>query len=126
MTNVLPQAANMNRGAWLHTEEIIECYRDIADIHVIGGVLYQKDSNYWFYQTHGIVTPSYYWKVIIKGNDSIAWIVPNTQAATRNSLDQYIVSVGELEPIIGESLPVNNKQLKPKTSWPLPKGCNKS
>lgn len=31
MTNILPQAANMNRGAWLQTEEIIECYRDIVN-----------------------------------------------------------------------------------------------
>lgn len=35
MTNILPQAANMNRGAWLHTEEIIECYRDIDELLVI-------------------------------------------------------------------------------------------
>jgi endonuclease G len=38
MTNILPQAANMNRGAWLLTEEITECYRDIDELLVIGGV----------------------------------------------------------------------------------------
>jgi endonuclease G len=27
MTNILPQTSQMNRGAWLGTEEIIECYR---------------------------------------------------------------------------------------------------
>lgn len=40
MTNVLPQARNMNRGAWLRTEEIIECLRDEEDLEVIGGVIY--------------------------------------------------------------------------------------
>ncbi|WP_340124431.1 DNA/RNA non-specific endonuclease [Methylobacter svalbardensis] len=30
MTNILPQAADMNRGAWLQTEEIIECYRRLS------------------------------------------------------------------------------------------------
>ncbi|MEI6070128.1 MAG: DNA/RNA non-specific endonuclease, partial [Methylococcaceae bacterium] len=40
MTNILPQAANMNRGAWLQTEEIVECYRDIAELLVIGGVIW--------------------------------------------------------------------------------------
>ena len=37
ITNILPQAANMNRGAWLLTEKIIECYRDIDELLVIGG-----------------------------------------------------------------------------------------
>jgi len=32
MTNILPQAASMNRGAWLLTEEITECYRDINEL----------------------------------------------------------------------------------------------
>ena len=41
MTNILPQAANMNRGAWLLTEEITECYRDIDELLVIGGVICQ-------------------------------------------------------------------------------------
>ena len=36
MTNILPQAANMNRGAWLLTEEITECYRDIDELLIIG------------------------------------------------------------------------------------------
>ena len=39
MTNILQQAANMNQGAWLLTDEIIECNRDIEDLHVIGGVI---------------------------------------------------------------------------------------
>ena len=42
MTNITPQVANMNRGAWLLTEEITECYRDIADVQVIGGALWQE------------------------------------------------------------------------------------
>jgi endonuclease G len=40
MTNILPQAANMNRGAWLQTEEIVECYRDIDELLIIGGVIW--------------------------------------------------------------------------------------
>lgn len=31
MTNTIPQAANMNRGAWYQTEKITECYRDIDE-----------------------------------------------------------------------------------------------
>jgi len=40
MTNILPQAANMNRGAWLRSEEIVECYRDIDELLVLGGVIW--------------------------------------------------------------------------------------
>ena len=40
MTNILPQAANMNRGAWYLTEEIVECYRDISELLVMGGVIW--------------------------------------------------------------------------------------
>ena len=32
MTNILPQAASMNRDAWLLTEEMTECYCDINEL----------------------------------------------------------------------------------------------
>jgi len=42
-----------------------------------------------------------FWKVIIRGTGQdervIAWVVPNTQEATRKRLDHYLVSVDELE-----------------------------
>ena len=132
MTNILPQAANMNRGAWLLTEEIIECYRDIDELLVIGGVIWgnDKDNNY-FIKSHGVETPSAFWKVIIKGTKSdqraISWIVPNSQDAKRNKLDNYLVSVGEIEKITGKKIPVADyaKKDKLKSSWIIPKGCNK-
>ena len=39
MTNILPQVAQMNRGAWLHTEMLIECYRDLYPVRVVGGAV---------------------------------------------------------------------------------------
>jgi len=39
MINILPQAASMNRGAWVLTEEKTECYRDIDELLIIGDVL---------------------------------------------------------------------------------------
>jgi endonuclease G len=133
MTNILPQAANMNRGAWLQTEEIIECYRDIDDLLVIGGVIWGNNpADDYFVQSHGVKTPDAYWKVIIRGigldEQVIAWIVPNTQEAIRSNLDQYLVSVDELELTTSESLPVADyaKHDKPSQSWTIPLGCNKS
>ncbi|MGZ3814692.1 MAG: DNA/RNA non-specific endonuclease, partial [Mucilaginibacter sp.] len=133
MTNILPQTSQMNRGAWLLTEEIIECYRDIDELLVIGGVIMGNNpADDYFVQSHGVKTPSAFWKVIIRGSGQdervIAWVVPNTKEATRKQLDAYLVSVDELESITGESIPVADyaKHEKPSTSWLIPRGCNKS
>lgn len=129
MTNILPQAANMNRGAWLATEEIVECYRDIDELLVIGGVIYgnnKKDD--YFMQSHGVETPDSFWKVIIRGDGNvIAWNVPNTSLATRAKLNNYLVSVAQIEKLTGEKIPVseNVKAQKLTKSWALPKGCEK-
>ncbi len=131
MTNILPQAANMNRGAWLQTEKITECYRDIAELLVIGGVIWgNNDADDYFVQSHGVKTPDAYWKVIIRGTGqderAIAWIVPNSQDATAKRLDKYLVSVDDIENAIGEKIPVADyaKHDKLTISWQLPIGCD--
>jgi len=133
MTNILPQAANMNRGAWLQTEEIIECYRDIDELLIIGGVIWGNNpADDYFVESHGVKTPDSFWKVIVRdvGQDErvIAWIVPNNQEATRKHLDQYLVSIDDLEHLTGEKIPVADyaKHDKPVQSWMIPSGCNKS
>ncbi|MGJ0485184.1 MAG: DNA/RNA non-specific endonuclease [Methylomicrobium sp.] len=68
MTNILPQVAQMNRGAWLLTEEIVECYRDIDELLVLGGVIWgHNPADDYFLQSHGVETPDAFWKVIIRG-----------------------------------------------------------
>lgn len=131
MTNILPQAANMNRGAWLMTEEVVECYRDIDELLVIGGVIWGNNaSDDYFVKSHGVKTPDAFWKVIIRGvgadQRAIAWIVPNSQEAKRATLDRYQVSVDEIERITGEKIPVANYAKKTKANpWLIPKGCDK-
>ncbi len=132
MTNILPQAANMNRGAWLQTEEIVECYRDIDELLVIGGVIWGNNaSDDYFVASHGVKTPDAFWKFIIRGKTGservIAWIVPNSSAATRKMLDSYLVTPAEIERLTGEKLPVPEylRNEKPSSSWVLPIGCEK-
>jgi len=132
MTNILPQAANMNRGAWLLTEEIVECYRDIDELLVIGGVIWgDNKTDDYFVQSHGVKTPDAFWKVVVRGigqdERAIAWIVPNSQKAKRGQLDGYLVTVDEIERVTGEKIPVADyaKHDKPSASWLIPKGCNK-
>lgn len=133
MTNILPQVASMNRGAWLLTEEIVECYRDIDELLVIGGVIWGDDpTDDYFVQSHGIQTPDAFWKVIVRGTGQdervIAWIVPNSQEATKKNVDRYLVTVEEIERVTGEKIPVADyaKHEKPTHSWLIPKGCDKS
>jgi endonuclease G len=132
MTNILPQAANMNRGAWLLSEEIIECYRDISELLVIGGVIWGNNpADDYFVESHGVKTPDAFWKVVVRGTgqheSAIAWVVPNSQEATRKRLDQFLVSVDELERMTGEKIPVADyaKHDKPSKSWMIPVGCAK-
>ncbi|MEK7538483.1 MAG: DNA/RNA non-specific endonuclease [Patescibacteria group bacterium] len=128
MTNILPQAASMNRGAWLHTEEIIECYRDIKDLHVVGGVIWGfNPHDDYFLESHGVVTADYFWKVVIASDDAIAWIVPNSDLAKANMLDAYLVDVATIERLLGEEfdLPTELSTKHPEQSWPIPDGCNK-
>ncbi len=130
MTNILPQVAQMNRGAWLLTEEIVECYRDIDELLVLGGVIWGDNAaDDFFVKSHGIRTPDAFWKVIVRGHgDAIAWIVPNTKDATKAKLDSYIVTVEQIEKLTGERLPVTRdaRTAKPKGSWVVPVGCDKS
>ncbi len=130
ISNILPQAAGMNRGAWLLTEEITECYRDLGDLLVLGGVIWGDNAaDDFFVGSHGVRTPDAFWKVIIRGNDDvIAWIVPNSQEARRENLDDYLVSVAEIERLTGEKFPVSDdvRTKKLRYSWMLPVGCNKN
>jgi endonuclease G len=108
MTNILPQTSQMNRGAWKLTEEIVECYRDIDELLVLGGVIWGNNpADDYFVQSHGVKTPDAFWKVVIRGNgNAIAWIVPNTKDAVEAKLDSYIVSIADIEKLTGEKLPV--------------------
>jgi endonuclease G, mitochondrial len=128
MPNILPQAANMNRGAWLQTEEIIECYRDLEPLEVWGGVLWGNNSeDDHFLASHGVKTPDGFWKVIIRGGRGIAWIVPNSPKAKRRMLDKYLVSIEEIELLSGLSfnIPKDQKSKPISSSWQVPKGCDK-
>lgn len=132
MTNILPQASNMNRGAWELTEEIIECYRDIDELLVIGGVIWGNNpDDDFFIQSHGVKTPDAFWKVIIRGSgqdeQAIAWVVPNSSEATKKKLDHYLVSIDDLEAETGEKIPVADyaKHDKSDGSWLIPYGCDR-
>ena len=111
------------------TKKITECYRGINELLIIGGVLWGNNLNDDFFtESHGVKTPDAFWKVIIRNDRPIAWIIPNSVDAKKNRLDDYIVTIQALELVTGESIPVNEylKHEKPEYSWMIPRGCNEN
>jgi endonuclease G len=141
MTNILPQAALMNRGSWLETEELVECLRDKEPVHVLGGAAYNsKDPRYnWFQDSHNVKTPSWFWKVVTVANrhaedyHRIAFWIPNNEVAKRGTMGKYVVSLASLEKNLAKfgqpqkfDVPEEEKSHVPKTAWDHIKGCDKS
>lgn len=133
MTNICPQIGEMNRGAWIVTEEITECYRDIDTLNIYGGIIMGTDiTNDLFRNTHGVRTPDFYWKIIenTRTKDVIAWIVPNIKTATRDQLNNYATTILDIEAKSGFIF--NNfsfaqksiKQTNWQTNWSLPLNCD--
>jgi len=118
MANILPQHKTMNMGAWKVTEEITECYREFGTLKIIGGAIW--DLNPRILETHGVDIPDYFWKVIIRDGDSIAWIMPNDDTATGKTLDTFIVSLQEIEKTTGYDFSDDlDKSAKAGASWGL-------
>ena len=132
MTNVAPQTAALNRGAWLLSEEIVECWRDNTTLNVFGGVVFTDDtSRDYFVASHGVRTPFWNWKVVVKESDDdiIAWNMPNDETAARGNLDKYLTSLRAIEEMTGFYFPQFTKIQKEKiqpVSWVVPKGCDLS
>ncbi len=135
MSNIVPQAESFNSGIWNEAENVAECYRDLATVHVYGGVVYNDTSNDFFTSSHGIRTPDYFWKTIITTDTSsgatkaISWYIPNRNSL--GTLNSYIVSIDDLEDLIGASgvgisATPAVKAMKPATTWPQPSGCDLS
>lgn len=133
MSNIVPQLESFNGGIWLAAENVAECYRDLASVYVYGGVVYNDTSNDFFTSSHGIRSPDWWWKTIITidtttgATKAISWYIP--QRANLGPLDSYIVSISELEQLIGASnvgISATSavKAQKPAATWPLPSNCN--
>jgi len=94
MANILPQHKTLNQEAWKVTEEITECFREFGTLRVVGGAIWDDDTR--MLEVHGVDIPDYFWKVIIRDDESIAWIMPNDSTATSKALDNFIVSLQEI------------------------------
>lgn len=132
MVNIAPQHNILNSGSWYKTEVYSECYRDINPILVLGGIIIDDNSKTDFLTSHGVLIPSYFWKVLVtkdpvtNEDKSMSWIFPNDKTATYTNTNTFIVSMDKIEEIIKSTLPVN-KSLKNTEGpvWEIPKNCDK-
>ena len=101
VTNTLPQAARFNRhGAWAYTEELSECYRELATLRIWAGVVWGDDAgNDHFLHSHGVVTPDYWWKLIERSDTGayVAWFMKNDASSTDDDMDRYLVAGATLK-----------------------------
>lgn len=113
MTNVLPQVAQMNRGAMYQTELFVECRRDHHVMTIYGGV-YQgtMPADGDFTESHGVIAPEAFWKVVMWNQQAIAWWIPNSEEATASMIDSYIVAPADIEVKANVTLPIA-EELKP-------------
>lgn len=135
MSNIVPQVSGFNQGIWVQAENVAECYRDIAPVTVYGGVVYGDSSNDYFLASHGIRTPEYFWKTVVTNDPdtgaqkAISWIIPNETGLGK--LDDYLVSIADLEELLGTSnvginVTPSVRTMIPKTTWALPNSCDLS
>ena len=59
--------------------QIVECYRNIDEPLVIGGVIWGTNTaDDYFVGRHSIAAPDVFWKLLLRGKDRVmAWIIPN-------------------------------------------------
>jgi endonuclease G len=111
MTNIVPQAIELNQGLWRQTEILSDCLLRTGPINVFGGVINFDEANDFFKLTHGIQTPEYMWKVVVSDNDVRSWMFPNKNGLD-GDLDDYIVPVSFIEANVRDGLgviPVSSK-----------------
>eukprot|EP00339_Tiarina_fusa_P025946 CAMPEP_0117014968 /NCGR_PEP_ID=MMETSP0472-20121206/12040_1 /TAXON_ID=693140 ORGANISM="Tiarina fusus, Strain LIS" /NCGR_SAMPLE_ID=MMETSP0472 /ASSEMBLY_ACC=CAM_ASM_000603 /LENGTH=589 /DNA_ID=CAMNT_0004718651 /DNA_START=32 /DNA_END=1801 /DNA_ORIENTATION=+ len=140
MTNILPQAAGFNQagGAWIHTENIIECSRDLGNIQkqvVFGGALFSDSSNDYFLASHGIPTPETFWKVLIRyytdgTQEVLSWLLPNHYTSTDDKMSLYISRIAAIQALTGDAmpeLPTSYTEITDEAAWDNAlSGCDKS
>lgn len=130
MTNVLPMRKELNMGAWHYTDQIIECLRDKGQpLTVMAGTIWQgPHSSNFTVRMHGTPVPSAFWKIIKQGEKQVAWIIPNSKTAVKQTLPKWESTVEEIQELIGYQLPIDvepYRNYRPD-SWYNTQGCDLS
>ncbi len=104
-SNMSPQIPGFNRGIWKRLEEQVRSWAvELDTIYVVTGPVLTGKMSY--IGPDHVAVPNYYYKAILymRGKDArmLGFVMPNR--ASRNSLDDYAVSVDSIEKLTGLDL----------------------
>lgn len=128
-TNIVPQVSKLNRNSpWRQAEILTECYRDLDTLQIIGGVIWGTNtSDDYFIKSHGVPTPDYLYKIhYMKNKGTQAWLIPNTEKSASMHLDDFLISIADLEEYAGRTfnVPEHYKLNVALQSWKKTKNCS--
>ena len=96
LSNMMPQAPAINRGAWRVLEENVRNFAKGSEVYVITGTVYDQQ-----FKTIGnaVGIPSKMYKIVIQPskNRIIAFLIPNEGKIDPKDLPKYVVSVADIE-----------------------------
>ena len=119
LTNMIPQNASLNRGAWRQLEITVREWATIhKDIYVYTGPVF---SNNYTSIGNGVAVPQELFKIVYDPtkNMAIAFVIPNLDIAVTD-IPGYIVSIDEVERLTGldffPDMPYNKLTVKQQVS----------
>lgn len=113
MTNMTPQAPQLNRNGWKWFEEETRLYAEqYGEVIVWDGVVLTTNTF-----KNGVRVPDFLWKVVYvpKTNKAISILVPNETVSGKMIL-RYQTSVSHIESVAGVTLPIPSSYDKSQQS----------
>lgn len=107
LSNIIPQAANNNRGIWKASELLVrKMVMQGKDIYVISGTAYAQ--GYKKIGIDSVGVPTYIWKIIYdkKSNTSISFLFPNKSIPT-SELKNKVVAIKTISELTKIKFKVN-------------------
>jgi len=104
MSNMSPQVKECNGGIWRELEETVRdwAYRN-EELYIVSGPILTEGHIITKIGRNQVSVPDQFYKIIVdvKGSDkkAIAFLIPNEKSERK--LDEYIVSIDELESTLG-------------------------
>ena len=117
ITNILPQVSTFNQGIWLQTERIATFASNTNRVSIFGGVVFDSSSKEYFLESHGVLVPSFFYKILVANGKCISWYIPN--GSNLSKLGVYITSVNEIERETNENFDIEPglKDVKAGDNW---------
>ena len=119
-SNITPQNPRFNRGIWARLDRVIRVWvEERGMLYVISGPVFNSDNVKWINQI--VAIPDLFFKIVFDpvSRSSLAFLIPNTNVASSSRLEDFLVTVNEIEKKTGldffSELPDNEQSLLEST-----------